>query len=166
MPPHVYINNAVLLRSTFRCTPHCCNLAVHTCCPIGVCVKTEWRAWLPMPCDVDFLQEMLPPQMLVREWGITWWQVLLYPWWCHQASFSLLWHHHSLLWLAGSLSVMPPSGNFFHFVPFLSAKRSWVITSGWTFRPTGCVFFFLFTGHYMHWTCPFTFMVLLSRAQH
>ena len=99
-----------------------------------------------MPCDVDSFLEMLPPQLLAREWGKTWWQALIYPWWCHQASFSFPWHHHSLFWLAGSLSVMPPSGNSLIFTPFLGAERSRVIILSWILRHTRRAFLFL------HWT--------------
>ena len=96
-----------------------------------------------MPCDVDSFLWMLPPWLLARVWGKTQWQALLYPWWHHQASFSFPWHHHSLFWLAGSLSVMPPSRNSLIFMPFLSAERSWVIISSWTLRHTRRTFLFL-----------------------
>ena len=37
---------------------------------------------------------------------------------------------------------MPPSRDFFHFVPFLSTERARVITSDQTFRPARRVLFF------------------------
>ena len=141
--PHVHLKCHSTYLLTFRCGLHDYNLAARRCHLSTVCVKTGWCVYLSMPCDVDFFLEMLPPQLLVREWGKTRWQALLYPWWHHQALFSLLWHHCFLFWLAGSLSVMPPSQNFLFFVPFLSVERSQVIISSWTFRHTRRVFLFL-----------------------
>ena len=144
--PHIRLKRHSTYLLTFCCGLHDYNLAARRCHLSTICAKTGWRVYLPMPCDVDSFLEMLPPQLLVREWGKTWWQALLYPWWHHQASFSLLWHHRSLFWLASSLSVMPPSRNFLFFMPFLSAERSRVIILSWTFRHTRRVFLFL------HWT--------------
>ena len=151
--PHVHLKRCSTYLLTFPCGLCDYNPAARRCHPNAVCAKTGWHVYLLMPCNVDSFLEMLPPRLLTREWGKTWWQALLYPWWCHQASFSFLWHHHSLFWLAGSLSVMPPSGDFLFFVPFLSAERSWVIISSWTLWHTRCVFFFS-TGHHMCWACP------------
>ena len=144
--PHIRLKHCSTYLLTSHCDLHDYNLAAHTFHPSAVCVKTGWRVNLPTPCDMDSFLEMLPLWLLVREWGKIRWQALLYPWWHHHASFSFLWHHHSLFWLADSLSVMPPSGYFLIFVPFLSAERSWVIISSWTPRHTRHVFLFL------HWT--------------
>ena len=141
--PHICLKCRSTYLLTFRCDLHDYNLAAHKFHLSVVCVKTGWRVYLLMPCDLDSFLEMLPPGLLVREWGKIQWQALLYPWWHHQASFSFLWHHHCLFWLAGSLSVMPPSGDLLIFELFLNAERSWVIIPSWTPRHTRCVFLFL-----------------------
>ena len=151
--PHVCLKRCSTYLLTFRCDLHDYNLAAHKFPLSAVCVRIGWCVYLPMPCDMDSFLEMLPPWLLVREWGKTQWQALLYPWWCHQASFLFLWHHHSLFRLANSLSVMPPVGNFLIFVPFLSAERSQVIILSWTLRHTRHVFSFS-TGHHMRQACP------------
>ena len=153
----IYSKDALKYRSTYLFTFHCglCdyNLAAHKFHLSTVCVKTGWCVYLPMPCDMDSFLEMLPPWLLVREWGKTQSQALLCPWWHHQASFLIPWHHRSLFWLAGSLSVMPHSRDFLFFVPFLSAKRSQVIILSWTLRDTRCVFSSS-SGHHMCQACP------------
>ena len=136
--PHIHLKCHCTYLLTFRCDLHDYNLAARKFHLSTVCVKTGWRVYLPMPREVDSFLEMLPPQLLVREWGKIWWQAFLYPCWHHQASFSFLWHHHSLFWLAGSLSVTPPTGDFLIFVPFLSAERSRVIILSWTPRHARC----------------------------